>query len=329
MPTKLTFMRFCPEYAKIRAMSDIRNPFEGVEVDRVFLSRAELKAPWGINMPEMPNMLLFHLGVEGEAGVQFPTQKKAHKIEQGQLSLIPNGRDHYFFDGQCKTMTPLFDIDRDEITSHYEIIKHGGKGQGSLTLCGAVRLNHPLSQLLLKGLPSIVVVKEWEAAEKTWAENTFEFLFIEAKKQAFASQEIIMHLSEVLVFQAIRNWFSQNEDKKTLMKALSDERMTRVINEVQKHPSKKWTTKEMANTAGMSRSAFTERFTKLFKKKPSDFVRGVKLDLAEKLFRLENLSIGEVSDRLGYESEAAFARAYKRVKGISPGKVKGKVNQVI
>jgi AraC-like DNA-binding protein len=305
-------------------MSDIHNPFEGVEIDRVFLSRAELSAPWGIAMPAMPNMLLFHLVVEGEAWVRFPKQKTTHKISKGQLSLIPNGRDHYFFDGEYKKMTPLFDIHRDEITSHYEILKHGGSGDESLTLCGAVKLNHPLSQLLLKSLPDIVVVQKWDASEKVWAENTFQFLFEEAKKQAFASKEIIMHLSEVLVFQAIRNWFSKNQDKKPLLKAMSDERMTRVINEVQKNPAKKWSTLDMADTAGMSRSAFTDRFTKLFDINPSDFVRNVKLDLAEKYFRVEKLSIGEVSDRLGYESEAAFARAYKRVKGISPGKIKGK-----
>lgn len=317
-------MLLCPDCDINETMSDIPNPFEGVEIDRVFLSRAELSAPWGIDMPAMPNMLLFHLVVEGEAWVQFPKQKTAHKISQGQLSLIPHGRDHYFFDGLCKTRTPLFDIHRDEITSHYEILKHGGNGDESLTLCGAVKLNHPLSQLLLKGLPDVVVVKKWDESERVWAENTFKFLFEEAKKQAFASKEILMHLSEVLVFQAIRNWFSQNEEKLPFLTAMSDERLTRVINEVQNQPSKKWSTKEMAKTAGMSRSAFTERFVKIFKMGPSDFVRGVKLDLAEKYFRVEKLSIGEVSYRLGYESEAAFARAYKRVKGISPGKIKGK-----
>ncbi len=305
-------------------MSDIHNPFAGVEIDRVFLSRAELSAPWGIDMPAMPNMLLFHLVVHGEAWVRFPKQKKVHKISQGQLSLLPNGRDHYFFDGQCNKMTPLFDIDRDEITSHYEILKHGGNGKDSLTLCGAVKLNHPLAQLLLKGLPELVVVKKWDESERVWAENTFKFLFEEAKKQAFASTEIIMHLSEVLVFQAIRNWFSQNEGKQPLIKAISDERLTRVINNVQKSPAKKWSTQEMADTAGMSRSAFTDRFIKIFGMGPSEFVRGVKFDLAEKYFRVEKLSIGEVSHRLGYESEAAFARAYKRVKGVSPGKIKGK-----
>ncbi|MFK8137782.1 MAG: AraC family transcriptional regulator [Bdellovibrionales bacterium] len=306
-------------------MGDVHNPFEGVEIDRVFLSRAELSAPWGIDMPAMGNMLLFHLVVEGEAWIKFPKQKKAHKISQGQLSLIPNGRDHYFFDGDCKTMTPLFDIHRDEITSQYEILKHGGEGEESLTLCGAVKLNHPLSQLLLKGLPDIVIVQEWDESERIWTENTFQFLFQEAKRQAFASKEIIMNLSEVLVFQCMRNWFNQNEEGQPLIKAMSDERMTRLINEILKTPSKRWTTLEMASSAGMSRSAFSERFTKLFYVSPSDFVRGIKLDLAEKLFRVENLSIGEVSDRLGYESEAAFARAYKRVKGISPGKIKGKI----
>ena len=221
-------------------------------------------------------------------------------------------------------MTPLFDIPRQEITSHYEVLEHGGHGNHSLTLCGAVKLNHPLSQLMLRGLPNIVVVEEWDEEERVWAENTFQFLFREAKKQAFASKEIIMHLSEVLVFQGIRHWFSQNAEKRSIVKALADERMTRVINAVQDDPNRKWSTLHMAKTAGMSRSAFTERFSKLFGVSPSDFVRNLKFDLAEIYFRTENLSIGEVADRLGYESEAAFARAFKRIKGTSPGRLKGK-----
>ena len=147
-------------------MSAISNPFEGVEIDRVFLSRAELSSPWGIDMPSFPDILLFHLVVAGEAWVKFPKGKKAHKINQGELSLIPKGRDHYFYDGSCKTMTPLFNIRREEITSHYEILKHGGGGSPALTLCGAVKINHPLSQLLLRGLPEVVIVKDWDESEK-------------------------------------------------------------------------------------------------------------------------------------------------------------------
>lgn len=305
-------------------MNDILNPFAAIEIDRVFLSRAELSKPWGIEIPPMPNVLLFHLVVEGEAWIQFQGKKKSYKISKGQLSLIPHGRSHNFFDGTCKKITPLFNIHRDEITNHYEILKHGGKGKKSLTLCGAIKLNHPLSQLFLKGLPDIIAIKEWSKEEHDWTKICFDRIFKEAKKQAFASKEIIMHLSEVLVFEAVRNWFTQNDSQQSLTKAMTDERIIRVINNVQKDPSIKWTTMKMAKIAGMSRSAFTERFTKLLGSPPSHFVRDLKINLAEKYFRIENLSIGEASHRLGYESEAAFARAYKRVKGISPGRIKGK-----
>lgn len=305
-------------------MADILNPFEGVEIDRVFLSRAELSEPWGIQMPSMPNMLLFHLVVKGAACIRFSKAKDSHKVSQGQLSLIPYGDAHEFFDGTSRFMTPLFDLPREEITSHYEVIKHGGKGQSSLTFCGAVRLNNPLAQLLINGLPKLIVISDWTEQERTWAENTFEFLFREAYKQDFLSKEIIMHLSEILVFQGIRNWFSQSSKNHSILRAISDERIIRVINAVQKEPSEKWTTLDMAKIAGMSRSAFSQKFVKLLGINPSNFVREIKINLAETYFRKEGLSIGEVARRLSYESEAAFARAYKRVKGVSPGKIKGK-----
>jgi AraC-like DNA-binding protein len=133
-----------------------------------------------------------------------------------------------------------------------------------------------------------------------------------------------MHLSEILVFQGIRNWFSQSSKNTSLLKAISDERMVRVVNAVQKEPQKKWTTQNMAQVAGMSRSAFSQRFVRLFGLNPSKFVRNIKLDLPEAYFRDEGVSIGEAAHRLGYESEAAFARAYKRFKGLSPGTIKGK-----
>lgn len=315
-------------YQQLAALKDI-------EIDRVFLSRAELTAPWAIDLPAMPNILMFHLVVEGEAYVRFAHQpKKTYAVKKGTLALIPHGRGHHFFDGSCKTITPLFDIPREEITDQYELLHFGGRpgktpsatDKKSLTLCGAVNLSHPLSQLFLKSLPDVVLVDHWQETQKKWVDSTLELLFAEAKTPQFASKEIIMHLSEVLVFQAIRNWFNEDAKAKPLMKAMKDERITRVIEKIQAHPNRRWSTQDMADEAGMSRSAFTERFTKLFDASPSSFVKNIKMELAEKYFRHRKLSIGEVSYRLGYDSEAAFARAYKRVKGVSPGQIKGKTS---
>lgn len=304
-------------------------PFAGVEIDRVFLSRAELSAPWGIDMPPMTNVLLFHLVVEGEAWIRFHQRKTRYAIPRGVLALVPHGRGHLYYDGECSEMTPLFDIPRRVMTGHYEVMEHGGGGATSLTLCGAVKLSHPLSGLLLNGVPDIVVVQEWHEHQEEWVRSTFGLIFAEAKSPDFASKEIIMHLSEVLVFQAIRHWFSSNKETLPFMKAMSDRRISRVISSVQSDPQRKWSTLDLAKLAGMSRSAFTGRFSKLVGVHPSDFVRNTKMSLAEKYFRQESSTIGEVAWRLGYESEAAFARAYKRVMGVSPGKIKGRAEQGI
>ena len=117
-------------------MSDILNPFEGVEIDRVFLSRAELSEPWSIQMPSMPNILLFHLVVEGSASIRFTKEKESHKISQGELSLIPHGEAHEFFDGTSKSTTPLLTFIERKLQITTRLSDTGGTVQVP-NLCGA------------------------------------------------------------------------------------------------------------------------------------------------------------------------------------------------
>ena len=130
-------------------------------------------------------------------------------------------------------------------------------------------------------------------------------------------------LADVLVIQAIRWWLSQNlADQKGWLGALQDQQIGRAISLIHREPARGWTVASLASELAMSRSAFAARFTTLVGETPMHFVTRSRMFLAVTLLKQEQARLADVAARLGYQSEAAFSRAFKRFIGVSPGSVR-------
>jgi AraC-like DNA-binding protein len=153
-----------------------------------------------------------------------------------------------------------------------------------------------------------------------WIQSTLRLMAMEARELRAGGETVITRLADILVIQAIRSWIARDPAAQTgWLGALRDKQIGRSIALIHRNPATAWTLASLAERVGMSRSAFAERFTQLVGESAMQYVVKWKMHTASLWIRENDVTLSEVASRLGYESEAAFSRAFKRVVGVSPG----------
>jgi AraC-like DNA-binding protein len=145
----------------------------------------------------------------------------------------------------------------------------------------------------------------------------------EDKELRPGGETVITRLADILVIQAIRSWIAQDPSAQTgWLGALRDKQVGRAITLIHRDPARAWTVASLAAEVAMSRSAFAARFTELVGEPPMHYVARWRMHVALASLREDGATLGELAMRLGYQSEAAFSRAFKRFIGVSPGSVR-------
>jgi AraC-like DNA-binding protein len=156
-----------------------------------------------------------------------------------------------------------------------------------------------------------------------WIASTLRFMAAEAREPRLGGETVITRLADILVIQAIRSWIEQDPAAQTgWLGALRDPQIGRAISLIHRDPARSWTVASLADEVAMSRSAFAARFTELVGEPPMHYVTRWRMHAAVTWLQEENATLGELALRLGYQSEAAFSRAFKRFMGVSPGAVR-------
>ena len=192
-----------------------------------------------------------------------------------------------------------------------------------MVVCGVVRFDHPAADRLVKLLPKVIAVDAWSSPEVEWIQSTLRLMAIEARELRPGGETVITRLADILVIQAIRSWIASDPAAQTgWLGALQDQQIGHAIALVHREPARPWTVESLANEVAMSRSAFAARFTELVGEPAMHYVARWRMHVALTWLKEEDASVSEMASRLGYESEAAFSRAFKRFLGFPPGAVR-------
>jgi AraC-like DNA-binding protein len=293
-----------------------------MRMDGVFYTLSEFTAPWGLALPAMPGCLMFHVVTAGRCWLVVEGAEP-RLLQPGDLALVPHGEGHQLLSELGETAAPLFDLPREQLSERYELLRHGAGGDVTKMVCGAVRFDHPASQHLVSLLPRLICIDAWSSAHAEWLQSTLRFIAAEAKDLRPGGETIITRLADVLVIQAIRTWMAEDPAaQEGWLGALKDPQIGPQLLLVHRDPAHPWTVESMAVEAGMSRSAFAMRFKELVGETPMHYVTRWRMMVAMKWLHEEDAPLSEIASRLGYLSEAAFGRAFKRVVGQSPGAVR-------
>ena len=281
--------------------------------------RSEFSAPWGLDLPPLEGCLMFHIVTSGACWLEVG-DVPACRLQAGSFALVPHGRGHRLASEPGVAAVGLFDAPTERISDRYEIVRLGGGGEPATLVCGAVRFDHPAAADLVRLLPPIITIDAWRAPEAEWLQTTLRFIAAEACELRAGGETVITRLADILVIQAIRTWIAQHPDaQRGWLGALRDPQIGRVIRRVHREPGRAWTVESMAREARMSRSAFAARFTALVGEPAMRYVARWRMNVAVEALKDGRVTIAALADRLGYESEAAFARAFKRIVGRCPG----------
>jgi AraC-like DNA-binding protein len=293
-----------------------------LRMNGAFYCRSELTAPWGMTMMAMPGYVWFHVVTAGrmllEAGDAEPTL-----LQPGDLGLVPHGEGHVLRSEPGVEVPGVLDLEREQVSDRYEILRHGGGGAPTTLVCGAVRFDHPAARNLVEILPPLLQVEASGSPQGDWMQSTLRLMAVEARELRPGGEAVITRLGDILVIQAIRSWIETDPAARSgWLGALQDRQIGRALSLIHRDPARDWTVAALADELAMSRSAFAARFTELVDEPAMQYVTRWRMSVALNALKDEGTTVGELANRLGYRSEAAFARAFKRVMGTPPGAVR-------
>jgi AraC-like DNA-binding protein len=262
---------------------------------------------------------MFHVVTGGRCWLQVGGEEP-RLLQQGSLALVPHGQGHCIRGSPEGTAVPLFDIPVEKVSDRYEVMRHGGAGELTHLTCGVVRFDHVTGRQLIAMLPRVLQIDTWNDDEDSWLQSTLRFIAREAREPRPGGETVITHLADILIIQAIRAWIdSVPESQRGWLAALRDRQVGRALAAIHREPEKDWSVASLAKHVGMSRSGFSARFTNLVGESAKRYVTRWRMQLARVRLQESSDSLAVLADRFGYQSEAAFSRAFKREFGVSPG----------
>ena len=287
-----------------------------------FYCHSELSAPWGLTLPPLPGHVWFHVVAAGEMSLA-----DEHRLQRADVALVTTGAGHVLRSDPGVPAPGILDLRREHVSERYEVLRHGGGGETTSLLCGAIHFDHPVARNLVAALPPLIRLDAHDdGAEALHA--TLALIAAETRRPRPGGEAIITRLADVLVIQALRAWMASGADARTgWLAAMRDPHLGRALALIHGDPARDWTVAGLARELAMSRSAFAARFTALLGVPAMQYVTDWRMQVARDALGEDGATIAAVADRLGYRSEAAFARAFKRVTGMPPGAVRRAARQ--
>lgn len=292
----------------------LRAALEAIRVQGQLFCRVEARAPWGLRGgPDA--VATFHAVAEGGGWVRVYGVDRPLPLAAGQVVLLPGGASHVVADRPDADPVHFREVAaRIEPSGRLGL---GGDGERAEILCGAFSGDPRQAAHLLSLLPSVLVTPPDPSVAAT-----IELLRVEQRGQGAAWGDVVGRLLPVLLVQCLRAWFHHTEPSaRGGLLALSDPRITRALVALHGAPGDAWTVDRIAAVAGMSRSAFVDRFGQLLGTSPARYLTLHRLQVAAQLLTApEEPGLAQVASRVGYSAEEAFCRSFKRHFGTSPGR---------
>ena len=311
---------------------------------------AEFSSPWAIASPASKNLAqlvmpqaecfaLFHVLAEGSCWVKVEGEPP-FQMFAGDVLVVPQGDEHVLASDLARKPTPMKVLIPGIPWPGMPAVKHGGGGEATRFVCGYLHCDQRFNPLF-STLPRLLCVRSREGrvvleavgTENSpsprsvpfqagmWLNTTLHYLIHEAHAQNVSNQLMLPRLTELMFVEVLRHYMRElAPDQKGWLAGLKDPRVNRAITLLHSQPARAWTVEDLARETGVSRSALAGRFTDLVGEPPMRYLAGWRIHLAKQMLSEGNPSLVEVAEGVGYESEYAFNRAFKRMVGLPPAR---------
>jgi AraC-like DNA-binding protein len=290
------------------------------------LCRSELSAPWGLGFEA--GDAHFHLVERGSCLLERTSSSETLQLSAGDLVVLPHGHGHRLLHARGSKAVPIESLFESEAKRTVSLLRFGGGGVETDIVCGRFYFEAPLSASTLSGLPPVLHVPAVRGGPPEWLALTMRFLAAEARNVAPGRELSMSRLVDLLFIQTIRHWLAENGQLPVgWASALREPRIGAALTLIHRSPERAWDVEALASAAGMSRSSFAQRFVELVGESPRKYLARWRVQLAAQLLRTPGLTISQTAGRVGYASEAAFSRVFKRYMKLSPAQFRARVKK--
>ncbi len=273
-------------------------------------------------LPPAERVVSFHLVTEGRCWAMLPNDPAgALQVDAGDVIVVPQGETHLLGSSTSlapEFLAPLLASQVEATPGEVMTIAYGGGGAVARMVCGFLTLQDLRRNPLLSALPRLFKVG-MRGSSASWLESSLRFAAEEAASANAGRATVLAKLAELVFVEAVRRYVdTMPDDRKGWLAGLRDRFVARALALMHAQPAHAWTVEDLAHRVGMSRSALAQRFTDLLGAPPMQYLAHWRLQLAAQQLRLSDRSLVSVAEDVGYESEAAFNRAFKREFGVPP-----------
>lgn len=294
----------------------------------VFL-HAEFTAPWCIQaqpvaencspfLDSSDQLVLYHYVAKGRLAVQVSDGEPV-EFESGQVIILPHNDRHLMGSRLDLPAVLTGEVVRPSPDGGLAIINHGGGGEPTRIVCGFLGWDRLEGNPLAGALPPLLKFDTRNGAAASWIRSSLEFAAEQVAARRAGSEAVLAKMSELLFVEAVRSYIETLPEEQTgWLAGLKDPFVSRALSLLHQRVADAWTVDDLGREVGLSRSALAERFTKLIGEPPMRYLARWRIQVAAQQLRNSDTPLARIADQVGYESESAFNRAFKRSFGVPP-----------
>ena len=282
----------------------------------------KLSALVGPSAPE--RLIVFHFLTEGRAYARLPDGRR-EEFATGDIVIVPHGDAHFIGNGSPEKPVDSFRVFAKHLSEGLKPVRFGGGGEVTRFVCGFIACEPRLSEVFLAGLPPLLKVSVANQPSGAWLEHSIRFSVDQANESSAGSSLVLSKLAEVLFIEALRCYVQAiPPDQTGWLAGTCDFAVGKALGLLHREPAHPWTVEDLARRAGLSRTRLAERFRHFLGVSPIAYLTRWRLRLGAEMLHSGDGSIAEVAGAVGYGSEAAFNRAFKREFGCPPAQFRRK-----
>jgi AraC-like DNA-binding protein len=302
-----------------------------VKLQGAMFYNGEFSAPWSFRSPPSCNVapfvaagaghvIVYHLLTEGRASARLVDGERII-LEAGDIVIFPHGDAHILENGPAARPVDMEEELARIFSQGLKLSRQGGGGETTKFVCGFMACEPRLSQVFLGGLPPVFKVSIRNDASGRWLENSIRFSVNEADSSRAGGEAVLAKLSEVLFVETLRTYIAHLPAQQTgWLAGARDSEVGKTLALMHRNPAQPWTIASLAREAGVSRSVLAERFRHYLNEPPMAYLTRWRLQLGAQMLTSTSYSVAQIASEVGYESEAAFNRAFKREFKIPPAR---------
>ena len=276
---------------------------------------ADLAAP--LLEPNAERVVIFHLITQGECHVTLDGAAPV-KLSAGDVIVFPHGDAHRMASDPALPPAKGARLDR-LLARRPRLLSYGGGGAETQLMCGYLACDARLARMLLAGLPPLVHVNLRGSSAGAWLESSIRYALTEARSPRPGGEGVLAKLAEVLFIEVLRLYMNgQPPDRPGWLTAVGDRIVGAALQALHEQPARVWTVEDLARAAGTSRTVLAERFQQLVGSPPMQYLTHWRMLLAANLLAGSNTPLARIAEEVGYQTDTAFSRAFRREYGTPP-----------